>query len=149
MKRWALVLIVLAIAEVLGSLFAWHGTPTDWSGPPLRFWNYEFWRLACWIPFAGGAFAVVLAIWYFLPSVRRCSIVLPLALVFALGVEWITSLSYWHALTIEQADFLGWMGEFYYIRDHLLGWAIALLLATVAWLFWMRRNSGNRPISDR
>src|SRR5450755_3033682 len=102
MKRWAAVLLVLAISEVLGSFGAWHGTPTDWSGPPLHFWNYEFWRLAFWIPFVCGALAIVLAILYFLPGMRRYSVVVPLALVFALGVEWMTSLSYWHALTIEQ-----------------------------------------------
>jgi hypothetical protein len=57
MKRCAAVLLVLAVSEVLGSVGVWHGTPTDWSGPPLHFWNYEFWRLAYWIPLAGAAFA--------------------------------------------------------------------------------------------
>ncbi|MGB6691290.1 MAG: hypothetical protein WBE76_25940 [Terracidiphilus sp.] len=149
MKRWVAVLLTLAISEVSGSFCAWHGTPTDWSGPPLHFWNYEFWRLAFWIPLAGGAFAIVLAIWHFLPGIRRCSVVMPLALVFALGVEWITSLSYWRALTIQQASFLGWPSEFYYIREHLLCWAISLLLAAAALLFWIRRKSVDRPISER
>ena len=41
MKRWLIVLLAFAISELFGSICVWHGTPTDWSGPPLRFWHYE------------------------------------------------------------------------------------------------------------
>jgi hypothetical protein len=147
MKRWVAVLLVLAISEVLASVGVWHGTPTDWSGPPLHFWSYEFWRLAYWIPLAGADFAIGLAFWFVLPIMRRYSLLLPLALAFALGVEWITSASYWRALTIEKASSLGWSSELYYIREHLLCWAIALFLTAAALLFWIRRKTSERPIS--
>ena len=97
--------------------------------------------MAYWIPLAGAAFAIGLAFWYVLPIMRRFSLLLPLVLAFALGVEWITSASYWRALTIEQAGSLGWSSEFYYIQEHLICWAIALFLTAVAWLFWTRRKS--------
>ena len=148
MRRCAAVLLVLAFSEVLGSVGVWHGTPTDWRGLPLHFWNYEFSRLAYWIPLAGGAFAIVLAFWYVLPGMRRYSLLLPVALAFALGVEWITSASYWRALSIEQASSLGWSSEFNYILEHLLCWAIALFLTPASWLFWIRRKSSERSISS-
>ena len=110
----------------------------------LHFWNYEFSRLAYWIPLAGGAFAIVLAFWYVLPGMRRYSLLLPVALAFALGVEWITSASYWRALSIEQAISLGWSSEFNYILEHLL----LFPHPRFSWLFWIRRKSSERSISS-
>jgi hypothetical protein len=144
MKRWLIVLLLFVISELLGSLCAWHGTPTDWSGPPLRFWHYEFWRLMYWAFLASGA-----ACSYFLMGVRRFSVQLPVALATALAVELITSVSYWRALNIEEASFLGWPSEFYYIREHLFGWAIVPVVSAVAWLIWLRRKSGGIPIGSR
>lgn len=141
MKRWLIVLLAFAISELFGSLCAWHGTPTDWSGPPLQFWHYECWRLMYWAFFASGA-----ACSYFLLGVRRFSVQLPVALAIALAVELITSVSYWRALNVEQASFLGWPSEFYYIRDHLFGWAIIPFISALTWLFCLRRESDKPPI---
>ena len=146
MKRWAAVPLVFVISEMLGSFGVWHGTPTDWRGMPLRFWHYEFWRLAYWIPMALGACVVVSTFWYFVPSLRRYSVMLPVVLASALSIEGITSVVYWHALSVEQASFVGWSNEFNYVRDHLECWAIGLLISTGAWLFWMRRNRTEEPI---
>ena len=144
MKRWLIVLLAFFISELLGSLFAWHGTPTDWSGPPLRFWHYEFWRLMYWAFLASAG-----ACSYFLIGLRRFSVQLPAALATALAVELITSVSYWRALNVEEASFLGWPSEFYYVRDHLFGWAIVPFIGAVAWLFWLRRKSSEPPIESR
>jgi predicted nucleotidyltransferase len=43
-----------------------------------------------------------------------------------------------YQVTIEQADSLGWPSEFYYTREHLLCWAIALLLTAIE----LRHNPG-------
>jgi hypothetical protein len=144
MKRWGAVLLALAVSEVLASLGCWHGTPTDWSGPTLHFWHYEFWRLVYWIPRAGAAFVAVLASCYALPGIRRYSVLLPIAFAVALAVEWVTSLSYWRSFAVAQASFLGWPSEFHYVWEHLLCWAICLFLAAGAWLFWMRHGSSGR-----
>ena len=141
MKPWGAVSLVIVISEIAASFGIWHGTPTDWRGLPLRFWNYEFWRLTYWIPLAGGSCLILWAIWYFIPGTRRYSILLPLALASLLSSEWITSVVYWRALTIEQAGFLGWASEFYHVRDHLICWAISLLINTGVWLFWRHRKS--------
>jgi hypothetical protein len=146
MKRWKAVSLVFVISEIVASLGVWHGTPTDWRGLPLRFWHYEFWRLAYWIPLAGAACAILWAIWYFLLGRGRNSILLPLTLASSLLIEWVTSVIYWRALNIEQASFLGWASEFYYIGDHLVCWAMSLLISACVWLFWAHRKSSERAV---
>ena|ERR1035441_10392564 len=144
MKRWLIVLLAFAISELLGSICAWHGTPTDWSGPPLRFWHYECWRLMYWSFLASGA-----AFSYFLLGVRRFSVQLPVALATALAVELITSVSYWRALNVEEASFLGWPSQLYYMRDHLSGWAIVPTIGALVWLFCLRRKPNEPSIGSR
>ena len=144
MKRWLLVLLAFAISELFGSLWVWHGTPTDWSGPPLQFWHYECWRLVYWSFIASGA-----AFSYFLLGVRRFSAQLPVALAIALAVELTTSVSYWRSLNIEEASFLGWPSESYYIRDHLFGWVIIPLITALACLLRLNRKTYETPIGSR
>ena len=131
MKRSA-VSLVFVISEIAASFGVWHGTRV--LAPRLldstRGWS---------MPNPVGNLV-------FLPGTRRYSILLPLALASLLSIEWITSVVYWHALNIEQAGFLGWASEFYHVRDHLICWAISLLINTGVWLFWRHRKSSERAI---
>lgn len=43
--------ILLLVAEIIASAALWHGTPTDWTSGPLRFWVFEGMRLRYWAGF--------------------------------------------------------------------------------------------------
>jgi hypothetical protein len=143
--RSDLVLGTLAVAlaaEVLASVAVWHGTPTDWPGEGLHFWQFELLRLGYW-SFCCGLAGVGLCASHKIAGLRlsnRQSLALFCSLF--LGVEAATSLLFWKGLTLPQVGYLGWPDYQRYILDHLISWVVSVALVGLsAWLL-MRRWVG-------
>lgn len=130
MKKYYSYCVLLVIAEVLASFAVWHGTPTDWTGERLRFWEYEGFRLGYWAIFL-LLFGVLWVGMQRLLSQRLGRNVL--AAACSGGIEVVTSLASWKRLPTNQTVYLGWPNVTKYVLEHLVAWALFWVLGLVLW----------------
>lgn len=135
------LLLFMVAAELLASFAVWHGTPTDWGGPPLRFWYFEMLRLRYWCGF-GLAFASLWVIgWLSLRRLSATRVHVLLGLLCALGTEVMTSIYFWRSLSLNQASFLGWYGLRQYVREHLECWIVVSAISGLClWYLGYRKH---------
>jgi hypothetical protein len=128
LQTGGLYALLSLIAEVAASAGVWRGTPTDWSGPPLQFWAFEAVRLQYWIVamlITAGALSLT---WLAIAQIVSERVVLAAAMGLMLLAEIGTSIWFWNHLTVNETLYLGWP-KATYLRDHLLCWAVTVLLA--------------------
>jgi hypothetical protein len=144
--KFAISCLLLLAAEVSASFLVWSGTPTDWIGEPLHFWRFEISRLQYWALFFSLSALLWIIGWYGLhrrvPGVAMGL----LGAVLAVVVEALTSIWYWRQLPWNQASYLGWSYFPRYFREHLISWAVVLLVGLALWFLWNKRP-GARPVA--
>ena len=130
--------VFLWFAEVLASLAIWRGAPTDWSGEPPHFWNFEMWRLEYW----ALLFSLAVLLWVIASYGlrRRVHKIAPglFGAALAVTVEVLTSIWYWKQLPWTQASYLGWSHFRWYFWDHLISWAVVVFIGLALWHSWNR-----------
>ncbi|MEO8659379.1 MAG: hypothetical protein ABI693_12975 [Bryobacteraceae bacterium] len=136
--------LLAAVAEVVSSMAVWHGTPTDWIGAPLRFWDSEVSRLRYWCV-SKLLFAALWVIGWLCLHRRLAAPALAALGGCALGADVMTSLYFWKSLSAVQVGYLGWPSLQRYIGEHLISWVIVTLLGLAAWLFSARRRRIHVP----
>src|SRR4051794_32801568 len=136
-KGFAIGLLLLAVsAELVASVAVWHGTPTDWTGEPLHFWEVELSRLRYWCETALVFAGLWLIGWIFL--YRRFAAPALVALGgCALAADVITSVYFWKSLNPAHVGYLGWSSLPRYIEEHLISWIIVTLLALTIWYVYV------------
>jgi hypothetical protein len=136
-------------AELFASLLVWSGAPTDWTGEPLRFWNFEGWRLQYWTVTFSVAVLLFVVSWYGIHRrVGTIGMVL-LGAVLAVGTEVLTSVWYWRQFTWTQASYLGWSYFPKYFWEHLISWFVVVAVGAVLWYMWNKRRGaqdGNKAV---
>ena len=142
MKKPIYLFVLLLVAEVAASAAVWHGTPTDWTSGPLRFWVYEGIRLRYWASFC-LFFSVVL--WGVgRMGLRRLFSVPPiqnlLLVICSLGIEVLTSVCFSKRLSQNQVGYLGWTDLRRYALEHLLSWTVVLLSGLAVLHIWSKRK---------
>jgi hypothetical protein len=147
MKRQLIYLpFLLAAAELLASLGVWRGTPTDWVGQPLHFWDFELLRLRYWFGF-GLLFAILWAIGWRVLRLHWAKIPLAvLGLACPIGTEVMTSIYFWRGLTLHQILYLGLPDFREYFWDHLISWTAILIVGLSVWYFRIKRRR-MRPLT--
>ncbi len=144
-KRLIYLLLFFAAAELLASLCVWRGTPTDWVGKPLHFWDFELLRLRYWFGF-GLLFAGLWAIGWLIFRRHRAKVPLEvLGVVCSIGTEVMTSTYFWRGLTLHQILYLGLPDFREYFWDHLISWTAILLAGLSIWHFWKKRRRMQPP----
>jgi len=151
-------------AEVAASWWVWNRTPTDtirvwYSG----FWVFEAGRLAhYWFPVFASVLALWVVVWY---AILRHGHVITrwlFATVLGVGLEVVTSVLFWGSPQSSnirglyqsfwvwhralQASDMGWPSFRVYLWDHLVPWAVVLLVGiTLLWvLFEQKARSTTR-----
>lgn len=138
MKKLCSYCVLLVIAELLASFAVWHGTPTDWTGQRLRFWEYERVRLGYWAIFL-LLFGVL---WMGLRRLLSQRLGRnALAAACSGGLEMVTSLAFWKRLPTNQAVYLGWPNVTKYVLEHLVAWALFWVFGLGLWHLLKRVGS--------
>ena len=128
----------LLAAEVIASAGVWHGTPTDWRGEPPHFWTFEALRLQSWILFGLSFVGFWIGEWM---SSRHRFVARTLAVIGAacvLATEVLTSIYFWRRLSLSETEYLGWPDLRRYTYEHLIVWALFMLLGMGLWYLWSR-----------
>jgi hypothetical protein len=146
----------LWLAEVVASFLCWGGLPFDaLPNPHFDYWYLEALRLRYWTLCFSCACLVWLTIRWLKEghadhpetgtqySMKKSALRL-LAVALAVGVEMVTSLWYQRRLpwilsfAMDASDFR------LYLRDHLTGWAISVVVGMALWYLqkrWLRKLS--------
>ena len=116
----------------------------DWAGEPFHFWYFEGLRSAYWFGFGLFFAGVYLIGWLWL---RRFSAVLVpaiLGVICSIATEVMTSIYFWRSLSSNQANDLGWPNFREYFSEHLVSWAVVLvILGPCLWYLQHRRRSSH------
>lgn len=154
----------LCAAEVVASWWIWGRTPTDtirvwYSG----FWAFEAGRLHYWLPVFASLLALWVVVWYaFLRHGRPITWWLFGGAV-GVGLEVATSVLYWRNPgssdlrglyqglwvwhRVPQASDMGWPSFRVYLWDHLVPWAIILVLGMILWVLFEQKVRNTKPIA--
>lgn len=133
--------LLLLAADIVASAALWHGTPTDWTSGPLRFWVFEGIRLRYWASFclvlsALGGFG-----WIGLRRLLSAALLRYLLVaICSLGAEVLTSIYFWKGLPVDQAGYLGWLDLRRYAFEHLASWIVIVLIGVGFGHLWDRRK---------
>jgi hypothetical protein len=140
-------------AELAASWWIWGRAPTD----SLRVWYSSFWtfeagRLHYWIPVFTSFLALGGVAWYALGQSRSLTTRWLIGSTLAVGLEVLTSILYWRSARssdlrglfqsmwywhrVPQANDMGWPSFRIYMWNHLVPWAVVLLLGITLWLMF-------------
>ncbi len=143
---------LLCGGEVAASWCVWGGAPTDsirvwYSG----FWVFEAGRLHYWLPLLAILLALWTVGWYVLRGHGGLITLWLFTVALGVGLEVLTSVLYWRSARslhlrdlfqsiwywnrIPQASDMGWPSFRGYLWDHLIPWAVVLLVGVTLWLF--------------
>jgi len=140
--RW---LSLIVSAEILASLAAWRGTPTDWRGQSLHFWYFEVLRLRYWWKFGLLFVGLWLIGWVGLRRFSATVVPAVLGVLCSLGTEVMTSIYFWRSLSSSQASYLGWSDFRRYLWEHLASWIVVLVIFGLC--LWYLRHAQHQSRS--
>lgn len=145
-------------AEIAASWWIWNRTPTDtirvwYSG----FWPFEVGRLHYWVPAFACTLVLWMVAWYALLRKGRPATQWLFTAVLAAGLEVVTSVLYWKGPQsssirglyqsvwawnrVPQANEMGWPSLRIYLGDHLVPWAVMLVLVGIyLWYLGHRKH---------
>lgn len=129
----------LWVAEVLASGSIWCGTPIDWNGGPLHFWDFELPRLPYWAMCFLIGTSVWLVCWYTMRTRVPPIVLWLLAGVLAVGVEVSTHIWCWWRVPWTKPTCLSLNYFPYYFWHHLISWFVVVTLGLGLW-YWIRRK---------
>lgn len=151
-------------AEVAASWWVWSRVPTDtlrvwYSG----YWAFEVGRLHYWVPVFGSALALWIVVWYsFLRHTRPLTGCL-FALALGVVLEVLTSALYWKSAQssdirglyqsvwrwnrVAEASEIGWPSFRIYLWDHLVPWAMVLLVGMTLWVLFEQKGRNTTRIA--
>ena len=150
-------------AEVAASWWVWGRAPTDsirvwYSG----FWAFEAGRLHYWVPVFASLLVLWIVGWY---AFRRHGRLITWLFAAALGVglEVATSVLYWRSSRssdlrglfqslwvwhrVPQASDMGWPSFRVYLWDHLVPWAMVLLVGMTLWVLFEQKARNTTRIA--
>jgi hypothetical protein len=133
-------------AEIVASWWVWGRTPTDtirvwYSG----FWPFEAGRLHYWLPVFVAVLVLWIVVWYALLRHGRPLLQWLFTAVLGVGLEVVASVLYWRSPQssdlrrlyqsvwawnrVPQVSEMGWPSFRIYLGDHLVPWAVVLVIA--------------------
>jgi hypothetical protein len=154
-------LLLLFSAELAASWWIWGRAPTD----SIRVWYsgfivFEAGRMRYWVPLFAGLAVLWIAAWYLFRRNGHLTAWQLLGAGLAVALEVLTSVLYWGSARssdlrglfqsiwawhrVPQARDLGWPSFRIYLWNHLIPWAVVLIIGISIWLF-KRGNETETP----
>jgi hypothetical protein len=154
--RLTLFALLFFGAELAASWWIWGRAPTDsirvWYA---GFWSFEAGHLHYWIPVFASFLALGGVAWYPLRQHGGLTTWWLIGSALAIGLEVLTSVLYWRSAEasdlrslfqsiwywhqVPQASDMGWPSFRIYMWNHLLPWAVVLLVGITLRLMFERR----------
>jgi hypothetical protein len=153
--RFAIFVLLLFGAELAASWWIWVRAPMESIRTSYAdFWTLEVGRLRYWIPVFAASLALGAAAWYvfrYQGTIKRWLI----GSALAIGSEVVTSILYWRSTEssalrdlfqsvwywhrVPHENDMGWPSFRIYMWNHLVPWAVVLLVGITLWLMFERR----------